>query len=710
MASLLPAIVCSIIGTATLTLVYYYLYTRQRSRALYSWSLSWLCYTLRLGFEVYRSLVPDTALLLALFQLITLFSGLLLLWGLYFFIHKPVSLFWKVGMVASALWLVVALVSNAPPLWFNIPTFTFLALVYIWSGIVFLRQKEINVFSRYLIGIVFILWGLHRADYPFLQPLAWFAPWGYLLGSALGTIAGLGILLIYYQRIEDELAQSERKFRTVADFTYDWEYWIGPDRHFIYMSPSSERITGYRPEEFMQAPGLMEQIAYFEDRQKIVRHFDEASLSEEACTFDFRIVTRLGQVRWIGHVCQPVYDSQGHFIGRRSSNRDITKQKRTEEDLRRNEQQYRFLTENMKDVVWILDVDSLCFRYVSPSVERLRGYTAEEVAARPMDDAIMPDFRNHFRNLIVRHADDFLSRRIPADHFYTNEIEQTCKDGSTVWTEMVTRYYFNEERDKVELIGVTREISERKKAEAKIRTLNQELEQRVIERTAQIGVLNHELEAFSYSVSHDLRAPLRTLEGFSQVILEDYGNQLDDAGKDYLNRIRNASKRMASLIDDLLQLSRISRSSPEFTEIDLSLLAQKVFNELIEVHSERQIDFLVDPKMIVKADERMMRIVLTHLIGNAIKFTRKCEQACIEISSKKEEGKQIYFVKDNGVGFNMAHVEKLYHAFQRLHSSAEYDGNGIGLAIVKRIILHHGGKVWAESSANKGATFYFTLG
>jgi PAS domain S-box-containing protein len=709
MSSLLPAVVYTFIGTITLALVYYYLYTCQKTRALCIWSLSWLFYSLRFVFEILRLVIAETTLTLALFQLTTLLSGIYLLWGLYLFINQAVPVFWKIGVGVSIAWLGVAILLNAPSLWLNIPTFTFLALVYIWSGIVFLRLKEIKPFTRYLTGITFILWGLHKADYPFLQPIDWLSPWGYQLGSALAMVVGLGILMIYYQRVADELAQSENKFRTIANFTYDWEYWIGPDRRFIYVSPSCEHITGYRPEAFMQAPGLIEQITYFEDRQKIIEHFEKAFQNDELCMIDFRIVSRLGQVRWIGHVCQAVYDSEGHLLGRRASNRDITQQKQTEESLRRKEQQYRFLTENMKDVIWIMDVDTLYFRYISPSVERLRKYTADEIAARPMEDSLIPEVRTHFKNIILQRSNDFLSKKVSPDQFYTDEVEQLCKDGSTVWTEVITRYYFNEEREKVEIIGVTREITDRKRAEAKIRALNFELEQRVIERTAQVGVLNHELEDFSYSISHDLRAPLRTLEGFSQVILEDYDNRLDSTGKDYLNRIRSASKRMASLIDDLLHLSRISRAQPVFSEIDLSVLAQNVFNELIQSQPERQIKFLVAPNLKVRADENMMSVVFNNLLENAIKFTPKNQETCIEVGSEMQDGRQVFFVKDNGIGFNMAHVDKLYNAFQRLHGLGEYDGNGIGLAIVKRIILHHGGQVWAKSTVDKGATFYFSL-
>ncbi|MBN1487409.1 MAG: PAS domain S-box protein [Anaerolineae bacterium] len=236
-----------------------------------------------------------------------------------------------------------------------------------------------------------------------------------------------------------------------------------------------------------------------------------------------------------------------------------------------------------------------------------------------------------------------------------------------------------------------------------------ELEARVQERTAQLEAANRELEAFSYSVSHDLRAPLRSIDGFSLALLEDYADCVDDIGRDYLKRVRTASQRMAELIDDILRLSRITRTRIHQERVDLSALVQDVASELQQLDPERQVTITIQPHIIATGDRSLLKIVLENLIGNAWKFTRDQPQAKIEFSTQQQANTTIYYIKDNGAGFDMAYANKLFGAFQRLHTITEFEGNGIGLATVQRIIHKHGGKIWAEGEINKGATFYFTL-
>lgn len=255
------------------------------------------------------------------------------------------------------------------------------------------------------------------------------------------------------------------------------------------------------------------------------------------------------------------------------------------------------------------------------------------------------------------------------------------------------------------ILAEGRDITRHILAEQEILRLNQDLER----RAAELETVNKELESFSYSVSHDLRAPLRTIDGFSHALEDDYQELLPDQGRDYIVRIRAATQRMAELIDDLLSLARVTRTPLERRLVDLTALADKILEELQREHPARHVTFTVAKGLVVNGDRQLLQIVLENLIGNAWKFTSKREAAHIEVGVQDDSGQQIYFVRDNGAGFDMTYKDKLFGAFQRFHSSNEFPGTGIGLATVQRIIHRHGGRIWAESQLDKGTTFYFTV-
>ena len=260
---------------------------------------------------------------------------------------------------------------------------------------------------------------------------------------------------------------------------------------------------------------------------------------------------------------------------------------------------------------------------------------------------------------------------------------------------------FEAEKNKVDLanLQLEKEIEERKRVETEIQGVN-----------TQLFAANKELEAFSYSVSHDLRAPLRTIDGFSHALLEDCADRLDDEGKAHLNRIRSATQRMGLLIDDLLNLSRLSRAELHTQSLDISALASTIACDLQKAQPERQIELRIEEGLKTMADPGLLRVVLENLLSNAWKFTSKRESAHIEFGMAVGNGTPAFFIRDDGAGFDPAYADRLFGVFQRLHAMTEFAGTGVGLATVQRIVQRHGGRIWAESAVDRGATFYFTLG
>jgi PAS domain S-box-containing protein len=335
-------------------------------------------------------------------------------------------------------------------------------------------------------------------------------------------------------------------------------------------------------------------------------------------------------------------------------------------------------------------------------VERVLGYSEAEWLGKHASIIFTPEAREQGV------PEQEMSEAIATGQAMDDRWHQR-KDGTRLWINGVMTALLNKDGKLLGFAKIMRDNTKLKQAQAALQESNHQLEYRVRQRTAELQARNQELEDFKRSVSHDLRAPLRGIDGFSHALEEDYGEVLDETGQEYLRRIRTGAGRLAELMDNLLVLAEISRTRVRHERVDLSRLAENVVKALRTSDPERRVEVRVREGVIAEGDEGLLALALTKLLDNAWKFTEGRDNPRIEFGITSADGQEVYFVRDNGVGFDMKYGDKLFVAFQRLHSPSEFDGTGIGLAIVQRIVHAHGGKVWAESEERKGATFYFTV-
>jgi len=355
--------------------------------------------------------------------------------------------------------------------------------------------------------------------------------------------------------------------------------------------------------------------------------------------------------------------------------------------------EYRELFEGNPLPMWIYDSESLHFLTVNKAAIRNYGYSLGEFLAMKIND-------------ICPAPGD--ATGVPTSQEAANLIQLTHRkrDGTIIQVEIIRYQMIFDGRKSV--VEINREIAEKNREQETVDHPNQELEVRVRERTDQLEAINRELEAFCYSVSHDLRAPLRSIRGFSEVLLERYASKVDAKGQTLLRRVCESSQIMDRLIEDLLKLSRVTRVELQRRTVNLSALAGEIADKLREAEPSRPAQFVIAPDLKAEGDERLLHVVLDNLLRNAWKFTSKRSETRIEVGLTCEP-ECAFFVRDNGAGFDMAYADKLFGVFQRLHSPSEFTGTGVGLAIVQRIVSRHGGKAWAMSQVERGATFYFTL-
>jgi PAS domain S-box-containing protein len=500
-------------------------------------------------------------------------------------------------------------------------------------------------------------------------------------------------------RTEGALRESEENFRMLFATEPDALMVFYPDTlEFIEVNEAAIKLYGYTREEFLKIK-LSDITAELEQTRRAVREAAEGRLKK----IEIRYHRKKDGSKFPVEVSASRFTTRGRSV-LYGAIRDITQRlqveealRESEEKLREKEQQYRTLAESSLDFIYILDLDGT-IRYVNQAGADVFRAKPHQMINQRQEEFFPPD-------QVARH----LAALRQVRETKRNRISEDLLPGG-VWVDARLVPVFNPEGEVTQVLGISRDITGRKQIEAELQKYREQLEVLVRERTTNLESINKDLEAFSYSVSHDLRAPLQVIFEYSQELLEESREPLPGEAQRSIQRIFQASQRMRELIEDLLNLSRITQADIKKEPADLSAMAVQTVMELRHQAPARVVSFDIAPGVIVQGDGRMLRIVMENLLGNAWKFTGHHPQARIEFGLAVRDGQTVYFVRDDGAGFNMEYAGKLFHPFKRLHSPAEFKGSGIGLVTVQRVIERHGGKVWAEGVVEKGATFYFTLG
>ena len=534
------------------------------------------------------------------------------------------------------------------------------------------------------------------------------------------------LVLMFNKRLFTDVKQQEEKFsKAFQSSPYAMTITRMSDGQIIEVNDAFFKITGYQLADIQGKTTIgMHLWCREEDRALVVSELASKGKVHDS-EFQFR--------KKAGETITGLFSAEIIMVNNEkcvlSSINDITERKLAEKALKESERQYRNLFENSPEGIFQSTTEGRLIN-ANIALAKMFGYeSSEEIIGAVVNIDLQlyanPEERKKAVNILRE-----------TGYLKGFECQMCRKDGTTFWA--VINAQFNEKREGISCLECfIIDINDRKQVEADILILNAELENMVAKRTddlrnsqlallnivedlnasskkltrvnMELDVTNKELESFSYSVSHDLRAPLRGIDGFSQALLEDYSDKLDTTGKNYLERIRAGTQRMGLLIDDMLKLSRVNRAELKRGSVDLSKMVSEIILMVRQNNPARDVKVIIQKDIVVDGDRHLLEIALTNLIDNAWKFTGKTKNASIEFGTERTDGKPVIFIRDNGVGFDMTYVDKLFGVFQRLHNADEFVGTGIGLATVKRIIIRHGGEVWAEGEIEKGATFFFTL-
>jgi PAS domain S-box-containing protein len=549
--------------------------------------------------------------------------------------------------------------------------------------------------TRFDIPVVFLT---AYADEDTVQRAKITEPFGYIVKPFKEREVQITIEMALYKcKMEKKLRESEKWFSTTLRSIGDAVIATDNNGLITFMNPVAESLLDWRTADVLnkKLTDVFTIINKYTRKpvdnpvSKVLKEGITAGLANHTI-----LISRNGQEIPIDDSAAPIKDDKGKILGVILVFRDITERERAEEELRKSEEQLKKAQEIAHLGSWQLDLVSNSLTW-SDEVYRIFGLQPQEFGAtyEAFLDAVHPDDRA---------AVDAAYSGSLREGKDTYEIEHRVVRKSSGEIRVVDEKceHIRDASGRIILsIGMVHDITERKRAEEELRR-----------NAEQLAAINKELESFSYSISHDLRAPLRTIKSFSGILLEEYSSKLDAEGEGFLKRIMGGTDKMSELIDDMLSLSKISRQEMNPHEIDLSAIVGAIINELRQSEPGRKVEVAIAEELKAYGDSRLMNIALSNLIGNAWKYSSKAANARIDFGTIEKNGEMLYYVRDNGAGFDMKHAEKLFAPFQRLHSDSEFSGTGIGLAIVDRVIKRHDGKIWAEAKEGQGATFFFTVG
>lgn len=497
---------------------------------------------------------------------------------------------------------------------------------------------------------------------------------------------------------EQEIRKREQRFYALAKISPVGIFRTDAKANCVYVNERWLELAGL---ERHQALGKgWTNAVHPQDREWVFNQWYLIAESDSPFCVECRFQRPDGTVTWLLSQAAPELDSDGQLMGYVGTITDITQLKQTETALARTISEWIFAMDQFEEEIVLIDLDQKIVRANKPFCRSV-GLPPEQLVGRNPGEILHPDGgHENCRICVARLA-------LRDDRVVFEPDDPDNPTGRPL--EKMVRVIRNQDDEPQSVLVTTRDLSRQRIIEDELREHRDHLEELVAIRTRELEISNKELESYSYSIAHDLRAPLRSIAGFSQIVMNDAADRLTTEETEYLQRVINAGKHMSNVIDDILELSRVSRAHICRRPVNLSQLAESCIERLQKAEPKEGLETNIEPDLKVQGDDKLINIIFDNLLGNAWKYTGKTENPRIEFGMSKQNGELVFYVKDNGIGFDMAYADKLFGVFQRLHSVDEFEGSGIGLATVQRIVERHGGRVWANAKPNDGATFYFTL-